>query len=289
MIAKEDALALNALTLNTFALNTRWRYLNEEQKLEQFRLWLQNELNVTQLRGGKQWLDKYILESYRKGRENAYADINKPYLSKKPDFYMGSKEEFLRSSFDRPVATERVKLLIARSYTELDGITDAASQAITRELADGMIRGISPKQVAKNIVEKVDTIGINRARMLARTETIRAHSEGQLDSFEQLGIEKIGIKVEFETSGLGTTKKGNLSPCPKCAAHQNQIYTIAQARGIIPVHPGCLCAWGTIGPRPQTPKQRATRARLAKAIKGSQRPVGARQAKGASSRARGRR
>jgi hypothetical protein len=42
--------------------------------------------------------------------------------------------------------------------------------------------------------------------------------------------------VEHQTAGDSRV-------CPQCASLQGTRYTIAEARGVVPVHPRCRCAW----------------------------------------------
>lgn len=111
----------------------------------------------------------------------------------------GTKDGFLQSSFGSPVAIEKVKILVGRDFTELKGVTEAMSQEITRQLVDGLARGENPHTIARKMHEAVDGLGQRRATSIARTEIMRAHAEGQLDAMENLGVEKVGVAVEWST------------------------------------------------------------------------------------------
>jgi SPP1 gp7 family putative phage head morphogenesis protein len=154
----------------------------------------------------------------------------------RPDWYAGTREEFLRSSFGRPVSVERVAQLTSRVYSDLKGVTDAMSTVMQRTLMDGMIQGKSPRDVAKDLNKSVDGIGITRARTIARTETIRAHADGQLDALKQLGVEEVGVMVEWSTAGDDLV-------CPLCADLNGIVMKINEAYAIIPRHPNCRCSW----------------------------------------------
>jgi SPP1 gp7 family putative phage head morphogenesis protein len=75
-----------------------------------------------------------------------------------------------------------------------------------------------------------------RANMIARTETIYAHAEGQLDSFEELNIREVGVMAEWLTAG-------DEDVCLECEALEGTVMTIEEARGLLPRHPNCRCAW----------------------------------------------
>lgn len=79
-----------------------------------------------------------------------------------------------------------------------------------------------------------------RAKLIARTEAARAQAEGQLDEFEDLEEEEEiqGIEVLAEWSTAGDSLV-----CDICASHEGEIMSIEAARGMIPIHPACRCAW----------------------------------------------
>jgi len=65
---------------------------------------------------------------------------------------------------------------------------------------------------------------------------IVAHAEGQLDSFEDLNVEEVGVMAEWSTVGDDRV-------CELCEDLEGAIMTIDEARGLIPRHPNCRCAW----------------------------------------------
>ena len=68
------------------------------------------------------------------------------------------------------------------------------------------------------------------------TQGIHAHSEGQLDSFEKLGVEEVGVMAEWITAGDDRV-------CERCAVLEGAVLKVKEARGLIPRHPNCRCAW----------------------------------------------
>jgi SPP1 gp7 family putative phage head morphogenesis protein len=79
----------------------------------------------------------------------------------------------------------------------------------------------------------------DRGVKIARTEVIHAHAEGQLDSFQALGIEEVGAEVEW----VSTPDERR---CSLCEELHGQRFTIAEARGMLPRHPSCRCAWAPV-------------------------------------------
>lgn len=239
LITGEDAFGLT--NNSRLTANYRWQFMSSPQQIQAFKLWLaqqiDNKVFSSAQATGQDWMEEYVKQGFTKGQERSFNDVRKPAMwRKRMDFYNGTREEFMRSSFMRPVAIEKVKILAGRVFSELEGITEAMSQQITRALIDGLTQGMSPRQITSLITDKVHAIGKERAKALARTEIIRAHAEGQLHSLEELGVEEVGVAVEMATAG-------DYKVCQKCKKLNGIVLTLAEARGLLPVHPNCRCAF----------------------------------------------
>jgi len=247
LVVVQDAFGLAPTKPFTFNAK-QYAYLTLPEKSKAF---LRTVMHITekQLLDATQdelhkWWSKYSLRAYREGACDAFDFIKKRrWVPKEGDFYRGSNQQFLSSALNRPADLEIVKLLSDRIYSDLKGISDAVSAKLNRTLTDGMVQGKSPTQIAEEISNDIESIGKNRAKILARTEMVRAKAEGQLAALESLNVPGVALKVEWVPSGLGTTRKGNLSPCPKCRAMANKVYTLQEAKGLIPHHPNCMCGW----------------------------------------------
>jgi SPP1 gp7 family putative phage head morphogenesis protein len=102
-------------------------------------------------------------------------------------------------------------------------------------LTDGLVQGKGPREIARDLNAQTD-MGQERALTIARTEIIRAHAEGQLTALEDLGVEEVGVTVEWMITD-------DEALCPKCAAMQGVILKLSEAHGLIPAHPNCRCAF----------------------------------------------
>jgi hypothetical protein len=133
-----------------------------------------------------------------------------------------------------------VDALLARNFEELKGVTASMAQGLTRTMADALAGGWNPRKTAREMVKNIEDLSIKRARLIARTETIRAYSDANLSTFEQFGADGVSVQAEILTAGDGRV-------CDKCAGLERSTkekpLTIEQARGIIPRHPSCRCAW----------------------------------------------
>lgn len=130
--------------------------------------------------------------------------------------------------------------LAAENFELVRGATADMVAGIRGALVDGVGQRLTTDELAALINGRVDAIGLNRARTIARTEVVRAHAEATLDRLEQHGVGGVSALVEWDEG----------QHCPICTALQTAdngygpgVYTVAQARGIIPVHPNCQCAW----------------------------------------------
>lgn len=239
---------------------------DEAAKSTEFYRWLlaQIDQDIYDSRDDTQpnWTAEYLQSAYMKGQERSFSDLKKPINQKKLDFYKGTRAEFLRSAFYRPVSVDRLKLLASRTLMEMGGATDAMAQQVTRELVDGMISGESPKVVAARLAARVEKIGLARAQTIARTETVRAHAEGQLDALEELGLDSVGIAVEWSTAG-------GLKVCQKCRSLEGVVLSIQEARGLLPRHPNCRCAFKPANVGEPTVGQKRSAKRINTAIRAS--------------------
>lgn len=262
-LVKKDALGLKpAITQN--ATDRQFEFQTDTDKLASFNSWLQNQidrdvlfaqlgsgvLSTASILAGQSvagvgfggsmgkgpWTVKYIESAYKKGLINAYLSSRRSLPESDPQFISESQEDFLRTAFLAPERLSKVQLLASRSFEQLKGLTGQMAGRINTILAQGMIDGKSVTQIAREMLDTIDGLTESRALMIARTEIIHAHAEGQLDAFSDLGVEQVGALVEWSTAGDDRV-------CPICAALEGKVYTIDDARGLIPQHPNCRCTW----------------------------------------------
>jgi len=218
-------------------------FATDPQKLSIFQGWLAGQINAGLLsvsgRGvvGQPWTYEFVNSAYRRGMIRAFMDANKSkYVLTQPDFYLGGREQFLRSAFAQPELMSKLQLLGSRSFEQLRGITNTMSQQISTHLMNGLMWGSSPLEIAGEMRKSISNLSRNRARMIARTEIIHAHAEGQLDSFATLGVGELELMAEWSTAGDGLV-------CEECGGREGEVFSIEKAHGMIPLHPNCRCCW----------------------------------------------
>lgn len=244
LVVDDDAFGLEPnriIQLNQQVPNQVWQFRTDAGKVKSYRKWLKQQVDALILTpiGGiddKPWTAPYIESAYKKGSIRAFTDLRAEELATTPSLFEGGQAEFIRTAFSQPIAINKIELLYTRAFTELEGVTAAMDQQMSRILADGLVQGHGPRRIARSLQKNVIKMNRTRAIVIARTEIVRAHAEGQLDAFERLGVEEVGILAEWLTAG-------DERVCPECGALDGVVMTIDEARGLLPRHPNCRCAW----------------------------------------------
>lgn len=223
----------DALGLRTNA--PRFEFVNSPNKVAPFIKWLRSQSDFVILDGvnignasQRSWQNVYISSAYQRGISSAAGNLRGAGAE--------VRDEYISSAFFQPVHAERAGLIYTRAFSDLEGITSTMSTRMGRSLARGIIEGRGVNAIARQLADDVTSIGLTRARVIARTEVINAHAEASLTTYEQAGVEGVNVLSEFATAG-------DSAVCPRCEQLEGRTFTVAEARGIIPVHPNCRCAW----------------------------------------------
>lgn len=174
--------------------------------------------------------DQYIRQGAARGIKHADAQARAAGVDP-PDERAGA---VLR----RGVHRDKLELLHTRAFQELEGITAATAQEMRRTLAEGLAQGVGPRDLARDLNDRVERVGKTRATVLARTEVVRAHSEATLDRYGELLGDDAQVTPRAEMLVAGDRRT-----CDRCLALEGNVYTLEEARGLIPVHPRCRCAY----------------------------------------------
>ncbi|MDD3631052.1 MAG: minor capsid protein, partial [Bacteroidales bacterium] len=189
------------------------------------------------------WGNVYIFESYKRGVQDIRFDLRQQGIYDFKDF---------DAVMHTPVHLERVAQMFLRNYENLKGITSDMSKQLANALSEGFINGLSPRDIAKNLVELIEkgkmadisikdklgrTISTKRrASLLARTECIAAHINGAVEECLRMGYEKGQIFAEF-IAGYDDRV------CDECARLHMEVFTLEEIRNMIPMHPQCRCTF----------------------------------------------
>jgi hypothetical protein len=228
-----------------------------QEKIAGFMAWLQEQedagiLEVSirpgTLRGIEEaWTDTYIQSAYAKGITRSRAELRKQGLQIPDIDAVGG----VRSLFNQPFHADRLGVLYTRTFEDLKTVTQFMNGQIRRRISDGLTTGLTrgiaegknPRVIARELVKdvnnRVDKIGISRARMIARTEIIRAHHEANIAEYER-AQDMFDVEVEIEIQAEWATAGFNV--CPICLdLEAGGPYKLNEIRSMIPAHPNCRC------------------------------------------------
>lgn len=212
-----------------------------DQKVQGFMQWLSNEVRKGVLEanivdgqlypvGNEPWTNVYISSAYQKGIQRGMSESKKAGLPTP----MRVDQNTIETRFFQPFHADRVGLLYSRTFEELKGVTDTMGQQIRRVLSEGIAEGRGPRDVARGLNNRVRSVGINRARTIARTEIVRAHHHATIREYEAAGAAGVTVRAEWLTAGDDRV-------CEECAALEGRVFSMDEILGMIPRHPNCRC------------------------------------------------
>lgn len=255
-LVEQDALGLSeristvsSITKVFNASPKQYAFLSDPDKLTAFNRWFQQQVEADILSvppgtpPGQPWTAKYVESAYKRGQLNAY------FASKNNVFGQLSEQQFLRSSFLQPETVNKIRLLATRAFEGMKGISAQMGSRMNTILAQGLADGSGAIDLAKQMSSQINTMLNSRALVIARTEIMNAHAEGQLDAFEELGVDELGVMAEWSTAG-------DERVCPRCADMEGKLFTVEEARGLIPLHPNCRCSWIPAAPKLKKKRKR---------------------------------
>jgi len=254
----------------------RFEYTYDQNRINAFLVWLQIQVDDLLLTGGadNSWQNAYLEEAYLRGIKSAQAKTNQEIrLGELPaegtptiegDLVITgglSTAAGLSASAEAIIALaihqEALNVLFTRDFAALKGVTETMSQQIAKVLADGMLEGVGIKELARRIADRVEKIGFARAKLIARTETIRAHQLGVINQGLQLE-QQTGVKVRYLWITSADTRVRHTH-----ATRNRKVYT---KKAVIPLlgEPNCRCALRLFFPVTDTPERQKARTKIRK-------------------------
>ena len=227
-----------------FGLKTnagRFQFDSNPQRVLAFTAWITSQMD-RHLFGGtlsqsydeasdRFWGNSWANTAYRRGLLNAAGQIRKAGGS--------VDREYVERAVSRGRHYDAMKQVHSRAFEKLKGITEEVARQIGEAIAEQLGLGKGVNEITKAIVDRVDTIGKTRARLIARTEVISAYNEAELNVYEDAALHGVVLIPEWVTAGDSRV-------CERCKAAAERKWTIETARGALPLHPRCRCAWAPI-------------------------------------------
>ena len=128
-IGKLDALGLKEneplsfnekeLTANQLPARQAWRFQTDAQKLGSFQTWMQEQVDeniLSTTATGNPWSAEYIDSAYRQGVVRSYNETRALDAVEDVEFYQGSREQFLTSTFAQAERVSKLQFLYTRSF-----------------------------------------------------------------------------------------------------------------------------------------------------------------------------
>jgi SPP1 gp7 family putative phage head morphogenesis protein len=180
--------------------------------------------------GSGEWQEEYIDPAYKRGMRDGSSALKRAGITAA---ILTAAE--LAERFSRPANADRVTILRNTAASELQGITSATSQQVGRVLRDGVAGKLPPKEILAGISDRIEHIGKTRSKILAKTETVRAHHKAKVQMYRDEGVTEVAVLAEWVTAGDDRV-------CPICEPMEGRKFTIDEIEGMIPAHAGCRCS-----------------------------------------------
>ena len=248
-VQENDALGLTsgtgwgfsaALAREDIRTREQFRARDDAAREEAFLRWFENAIEDgvlepttgRRVRNGQHYSAEYIEEAYRKGIRDG-ASQARAAGEQAPE--EGSGAIFAAAS------SVTLAALFHRAYRAIRGTVTTTQKDVARVFDDHYPHA-GKATLTREINRAIADGGEKNAVDVARTEPIYAYTEGQLDQFEELGIEEVGFDPEVQLSTAGDSRV-----CERCRRKAAQgPYTIEEIRRNPrdlhpPIHVRCRC------------------------------------------------
>lgn len=200
-----------------------FRFSTDSQKIESFRQWLRGAEREEFLEIIGRDNNEFVDDAYGRGIRHADRELQAAG--------MAIDDQPLAAVFNMDIHEKQLQTLYTRNFQQLEGMTDAVDQQISRELSEGLVAGENPKDIARRVSDTIQDVGRPRATTLARTELSNSHNSAAARRYQQHGVDQVEILVH--------------EPCPTCQRLKaGGPYPAEQAAGLLPgrTHPNCVCS-----------------------------------------------
>lgn len=180
-----------------------------------------------------EWQERYVRSAYLRGIGQADRAVKQANIPIRPVEVLGI---FLYQA--------EVEALFQQAVSNLARIGQAMVSEIEARLTASLPEHLANSEMETLILDRVDKIGLTRATVMAVTGVVGAVAAATLSRLAGYGVNQVGLLVELTTAR---------TPCPICVGLRDRengfgpgIFTIEQARGILPIHPRCRCRWSPL-------------------------------------------
>jgi len=229
--AREAILQQNILGLGPPTVATLMRSMAGDP-VRTFQSFIDEALGKIVLGGEGGWLSPYLQEAAWRARSRAARGIG------------------LGSAMPRDRTDTVVR---SGAIVELQGVMEAVSQQAVRAIANGLIMDMKPRVIADMVGRIITKVGVTRSKALVNFSVVRAYNMAALDAMEDMGVTRVSVDPEFvrrprivdaDEELVEVLTAGDDLVCQECEdISEDGPYEISEARGLIPAHPNCRCAF----------------------------------------------
>jgi SPP1 gp7 family putative phage head morphogenesis protein len=199
-----------------------YKYELDATRLKQLEEFIRDTLNQNLLEGNdRSFLSKHVGQSYLKGTSLSASRIRR-LAAQAGETQLTLSQLDIENIVNTPAFQKRVGLVLQRTFNDMEKFNGDLSVDLSRVIADGMTRGISPRSVAKSIQDKFDT-SHSRAITIARTEMNEALRSAKQDEVKEVRQElDLDVRILHQSALLpGRTRRTH-------AERHGKIYTVEQ-------------------------------------------------------------
>jgi SPP1 gp7 family putative phage head morphogenesis protein len=220
----------------------QYAFLTTAQKIDRFMAWLalEEQQGILEIPRGfglrfqeAPWTDEFIRAAYQQGVRRGRVELGRAGYAVQPiNTITGGAATLIASQ----PHLDRIQVLYTRVFEDLTGLA--------RGIAEGKHPRVIARELMKDTTNHIDKIGKVRARMIARTEIIRAHHVATVVEYQEaardIGAEDMEVMVEAEWYA-------DFDACPICqdlasgGRNGDGVYPLSEIEGMLPAHPNCRC------------------------------------------------
>lgn len=198
---REAVLTQDMLTLNSSkptVLGLALSAMGSDAKTKAFQTWVDATLHRIVLDGTADYLDPMIDATYKRALTRAQRLVKRNVVPTNMQDVVWNLQQL--------------------TLTELQGITEAVSQALVRAAAQAQLNNTKPAIVIREMADRVTKIGITRSRATVEVMVVKTHAQASLDTLEAAGVKRVKLVPE-NVRAISRTSDARVTPTPRNAAN----------------------------------------------------------------------
>ena len=134
----------------------------------------------------------------------------------------------------KQVNEQALKWLKTRSLKLAKLLNGTTIEQLRETLSEGFTAGESVRKLSERVEEYYTRANRVRSTLVARTETIAAAVEGNLEGYKDAGVKTVEWYTALDERS---------EDCDICSTQHGVEYTLKESHGLIPAHPNCRCVF----------------------------------------------